>query len=39
MLPPCDSKKLVHFLAEVQVVDPESIIKQATLNELESLCK
>lgn len=35
----CDSKKLIEFLAEIQVIDPESIIKQATLQELEPLCK
>lgn len=38
-LPPCDSKKLVDFLAEIQVINPESIIQQATLNDLGPMCK
>lgn len=38
-LPPCDDDKLMIYLAEIQAINPESIINLSTIDDLDVLCK
>lgn len=38
-LPPCDEDQLMVYLAEIQAINPESIINLSTLDDLDVLCK
>lgn len=38
-LPPCNEDQLMMFLAEIQAINPESIINLVTVEALTSLCQ
>lgn len=38
-LPPCNEDQLMMYLAEIQAINPESIINLATIESLTSLCQ